>query len=293
MSWLSLALLAAFLKSVSNVSEKQVLIKEDVLVYTSAFSFVIAFVSLPLLFFIDDKSISATNLGIIYISSLISVVASLTAAKCIKQLDISESAPLFALSPLLVTFLSIIFLGESINPLQIIGILISVFGVFVLEYHTHHDELAEEKKNRTGAYIILLISLIFFSFSVVMDRYVIYNRNINPLYALLIIQFFILFNIAVYDALFNKSTNTKLINPKLFLRVSFWTNVVCIIAHRVVHVQAVQLIGASVLNAVKQVSVFFTTIIGGNIFQEKHILQKLVGCACIISGILLVIIYSI
>jgi drug/metabolite transporter (DMT)-like permease len=262
-------------------------------VYTSAFSFVIAFVSLPLLFFIDDKSISATNLGIIYISSLISVVASLTAAKCIKQLDISESAPLFALSPLLVTFLSIIFLGESINPLQIIGILISVFGVFVLEYHTHHDELAEEKKNRTGAYIILLISLIFFSFSVVMDRYVIYNRNINPLYALLIIQFFILFNIAVYDALFNKSTNTKLINPKLFLRVSFWTNVVCIIAHRVVHVQAVQLIGASVLNAVKQVSVFFTTIIGGNIFQEKHILQKLVGCACIISGILLVIIYSI
>ncbi len=293
MSWLSLALVAALLKSFSSVSEKQVLNKEDAAVYTSAFSFVIAFISLPLLWFVKDTDLTAVDFGIIYIVSIVSVVSSLTAAECIKKLDISESAPLFALSPLLVTFMSVFFLHESINFFQLIGILISVFGVFVLEYHTHRDEDKGQIKNpRAATYFTLFISLIFFSVASVLDRYVVYDRGIDPLYFLFIIQFFILINICIYDITFSKGMRTKIINPKLFLRISFWANLIFIMAHRVVHMFAVQMIGAGVLNTVKQVNVFFTTLIGGTLFTEKHIFQRLIGCACIISGIVLVIIWS-
>jgi drug/metabolite transporter (DMT)-like permease len=295
MSWLSLALIAALLKSFSSLSEKQVLTKEDALVYTTAFSFVIAFISLPLLWFIKDTSISSSTLGVIYFCSLMSVFSSITAAMCIKKLDISESASLFALSPLIVTFLSILFLHEPINSVQLIGIFISVFGVFVLEYHTHRPEnQGEIKSSNVSAYIILFISLIFFSVGTALDRYIIHDRGVSPLYYLLVIQFFVLLNICIYNLICNRrNIGRKVINPKLFLRISFWANMVFIVAHRIVHMFAVQMIGAGVLNAVKQLNTFFTTLIGGKFFLEKHILQRLVGCSCIIAGIILVIIWSI
>ena len=293
MSWISFALIASLLKSISNISEKHVLFKEDALSYTTAFSLAIAILSLPFLFFIKDTSLSSTDLLIIYISSLTSVASSLTAANCIKKLDISESAPLYALSPLIVTFLSIIILKEHVFPLQLVGILITVFGVFVLEYHTHTRDLNEDKKIRIGAYGVLAVSLIFFSLSAVLDRFVIHNRSIAPLTYLLIIQFFVFLNIVIYDTLFFKKSKTASFDIKVFFRISFWINIVCIIAHRVVHTFTVQMIGASLLNSVKQVNVFFTTLIGGKLFEEKHILQRLVGCVCIIAGITLIVIFSI
>ena len=133
MPWL--AFLAAFFKSISTVSEKQVLKDTDAEIYTSELSFVLAIVSLPFLFFVKNFSFGVLDLLIVYVASIFSIISSVTAAYVIKKLDVSESSVLFSLSPIFITLLAVAFLKESLSALQVVGIIISCFGIFILEYH--------------------------------------------------------------------------------------------------------------------------------------------------------------
>lgn len=308
MTWLTLALIAAFLKSMSALSEKEVLTKEDFRIYTSAFSLVIAFLSLPLMFFVGDFNLSSFDVLLIFIASLVSVVSSVTAAYSMQKLDIGESSALFALSPLLVTLLAVAFLHESLAAMQVAGIALSALGVYVLEHRfSHHlevnilpksqlalaaknsEKISQKKKWLT--YALLAVSLVFFSIGSITDRYIIHDQGVNPLLYLVIVQFFLLFNLIIYDLASIKKMRGKIVNPRLFLRFSFWVNIIVIICHRVVHSLAVGMIEISILNAVKQISAVFTTIIGGTFFTEKHRLKRALGCTLITAGVLIVVLW--
>lgn len=302
-----LAILASLFKAIANIAEKQVLTKEDVEIYSSQLSFVLAFISLPLLFFVKNFDLSSTTLLIIYATSIGSIVAALISVWIIKKLDLSESAVLFAASPIFVAVFAIFFLNETLSNLAIIGIVISCLGIFILEYHSPKKEkhplgvhgttsalpelpaeLAGPKK-KPLLFVLLFVSLICFSASAIADRYVIHSRGMDPLLYLLVIQFCILFNFALIDLFINKKMKRKVINPQLFLRKSFWTNIIFILCHRVAHVFALQFMQISILNAVKQIAAVFTTIFGGSIFKEKHILKRSIACVVVVAGVVLVI----
>ncbi len=295
-----LALLASFFKSIANIAEKQVLTDEDVEIYSSQLSFVLAFISLPLLFFVKSFDISTSALLIIFGTSFCSIVAALTSVWIIKKMDLSESAILFAASPIIIAITAGILLQEKLTPMIITGILVSCLGIFILEYHNPKSEKhnltfpaphgipAPEKK--MVLYFILLISLICFSLGAIADRFVIYDMGVDPILYLIIIQFFILFNFALIDLFVSKKMKRKVINPKLFLRKSFWTNVIFILAHRVSHMFAVQMMQISILNAIKQSSAVFTTVLGGRIFKEKHMLKRGIACLAVVCGVVLVIV---
>ncbi len=294
-----LAILAAFFKSVANVAEKQVLTKEDVEIYSSQLSFVLAFISLPLLFFVKSFDISNSALLLIYGTSACSIVAALTSVWIIKKMDLSESAVLFAASPILIAIAAGVLLGERLSPIAIAGILISGLGIFILEYHNPKSEKptiafhapdgipGPEKKG--ALYAILFISLVCFSLGAVADRYAIHNLGIDPLLYLIVIQFFILFNFALIDLFISKKLKRAVINPKLFLRKSFWANVIFILGHRIAHAFAVRVMQIGTLNAIKQISAVFTTILGGRIFKEQHMMKRTIACMAVVCGVVLVI----
>ncbi len=295
-----LALLASFFKSIASIAEKQVLTDEGVEIYSSQLSFVLAFISLPLLFFVKSFDMSNSTLLIIYGTSLCSIVAALTSVWIIKKMEISESAVLFAASPIIIAITAGIFLQERLSPIAIAGILVSCFGIFILEYHNPKSEkhnlafpvshAIPGPERKAVLYLILCISLVCFSFGSIADRYVIHNIGIDPILYLIIIQFFILFNFALIDLFLSKRMNRKVINPRLFLRTSFWTNVIFILAHRISHMFALQMMQISILNAIKQSSAVFTTLLGGRIFREKHMIKRAVACLAVVCGVILVIV---
>lgn len=300
MTWITLALIASLAKAFANLSEKEILTKEEASVYVSVFSFVIAFLSLPLLFFVEDSHLSLETGLIIFFTSTLSVASALTAAYVIQKLDVSESAGLFALSPLFVTVLATIFLGETLGALQVAGIIITILGVYILEHRfSHHLVLgihgherlmqAAPSTNRTSTYIVLIISLLLFSTCTVADRYIIHERGVDPLLFLVIIQFFIVFNFLAYDMVARRNIKTMIIDPKLFLRLSFWTNIVSIAIHRISHMLAVGLVEISILNAFKQINAVFTTLLAGTFFKEKHQVRRTLGCICIVIGVVIVV----
>ncbi len=302
-----LAILASLFKAIANIAEKQVLTKEDVEIYSSQLSFVLAFISLPLLFFVKSFDLSGAMLLLIYMTSIASIVAALISVWIIKKLDLSESAVLFAASPIFVALFAMFFLRESISDLSMIGIVISCLGIFILEYHnpksekhvpgihgtasampTLSAELAGPKK-KPMLFVLLFVSLVFFSLSSISDRYIIHTRGTDPLLYLLVIQFCILLNYALIDLFISKKMKRKVINPQLFLRKSFWTNIIFILCHRIAHVFALQVMQISILNAIKQIAAVFTTIFGGNIFKEKHILKRTLACMVVVAGVVLVV----
>lgn len=309
MTWL--AFVAAFFKSLSTLSEKKILQDEDAGVYTSEISFVLAIVSLPLLFFVKNFTFDRFDLLIVYILSVFSIISSVTAAYVIKKLDVSESSILFSMSPIFISFLAVLFLKETLSSIQIAGILLSSFGLFVLEYHSSEPRgataipaiamphsatkiLIENNPISSRSYfiyIIFFISLIFFSITTVGDRYVIHTLSKDPILYIVIVQFFVLFNFVILDIFFNKKLKRKIMDPKLLRKKLFWGNILFLTMHRLTHMFAVQAMQISVLNAVKQLAAVMSTIIGGKLFTEKNLIRRTAACLCVVGGVILVLIF--
>ncbi|MCF7865723.1 MAG: DMT family transporter [Candidatus Pacebacteria bacterium] len=237
MTWITLACIAALFKSLATISEKELLVKENASDYISGISFIIAICSIPLLYFVKDFNITGETFWIVYGLSLISVVDALAIAYVVQKIDISESSTLFATTPIIVALFGSIFIGEFFTQSQIFGIVLSSFGLFILEYK--HKVVQSDGKSHL--YLILIIGLVFFGLSAVGDRYVIHHRGVDPLLFLLMIQVGICINMFAFDIIknaFRKPTvaKKKLIDGALLTQKSFWANVVFIISHRVTHI---------------------------------------------------------
>jgi drug/metabolite transporter (DMT)-like permease len=304
MSWVTLSAIAALFKSLATISEKEILSKQSTTNYIAGVSLIISVFSLPLLYFTEHTYLSVESFWYIYFFSIISVVSALCMAFVVKNLDISESSALFATTPIAVALFGTILIDELLSPIQIAGVIISSLGLFILEFkhrNKHGVEINDKEHpddhpvyGRKNLYPILILGLISFGISSVGDRYVIHYRGVDPLLFLVIIQLCITINMFAYEIIKNafisqNEAKLKLIDPHLLLQKSFWANVLFIIAHRVTHMFAVQLVAAGVLNAAKQVNAVFTTVLGGRMFHENDLMRKTIACLIIILGSILVI----
>jgi drug/metabolite transporter (DMT)-like permease len=304
MTWILLACVAALFKSLATISEKELLIDESPSEYISGISFIIAIFSLPLLYIVKDMSITSESLWFTYGLSILSVVDALAIAYVVKKLDISESGALLATTPIIVALFGTVFINELLTTSQIAGIILSSFGLFILEFK-HRNKKGQEidptdhidngvSHSRKKLYTILVIGLLVFGLTTIGDRYMIHYRGVDPILFLLIIQVFISLNMFAVDIIRNAfraptERRNKLIDPKLLTQKSFWANVVFIIAHRVTHMFATNLVAAGLLNAVKQINAVITTVLGGKLFKEKELFRRTIACLVILLGAVLVI----
>lgn len=314
-----LALGASLLKTFSTLSEKQVLTRAEPAAFTASASFIIAFASLPLLYFVKSSEISNYALLITALCAFFSTISAFTSAYVLKHLDISESATLFALSPIVITLLAVFFLNEQLATIQFIGIGISCIGIFILEGHRHSakqidhitplgsnpehialtikDESSKNRATKTALYIALILALVFFSSTAVLDRYIVHHLGVDPILFLIIVQFFILLFFLITDLCtrqyrLNNGVDKTVIDSfdiQILKRRSFWAHIIFVIIHRVFHMFAVQGMGASILHAIKQSSVVLTTILGGKLFTEKHMIRRTIACVCVVLGVVLAI----
>lgn len=307
MSSIVFAIGASILKTFSTLSEKQVLTRAEPAAFTASASFAIAIVSVPLLYTVNSTHMSTLAIWMTALCAFFSTISAFTSAYVLKHLDISESASLFALSPAVITLMSVFLLDENLAWIQLAGIGLSCVGIFILEGHRHsakqethltplaldpaHIELPLKKQDsRLILYTALFFSLICFSSSAVLDRYVIHHLDTDPIFFLIIVQFFILFYFLIIDLFTKKKGSVDAFDVKILRRRSFWAHIFFVIAHRVFHMFAVQGMGASILHAIKQSSVVLTTVLGGKIFTEKHMVRRTIACLCVVFGVLLAII---
>jgi drug/metabolite transporter (DMT)-like permease len=301
-TWLTLAFAAAFFKAFATISEKEILLKKDIFDYVSAGSFLVAIISTPLLYFVKDMSLTLETIFFIFASSILSVTCALSLSYIVKKLDISESSALISVTPIMVAIFGAFLIKEFLSWIQVLGIITSSIGLFVLEFKTKggvdsknlRNEYTGPVSGRIKIYTILLLGLVTFGLSSIADRFIIHYVGVDPLLFLVIIQLFITLNMFIFDVVKNafseKGTKqNKFIDTGLLMQKAFWANIIFIIAHRIAHVFAINLIAASILNAVKQVNVIVLTVFGGKIFKEENLIKKTFACVIILVGVVMVI----
>ena len=290
MSWFLVALLSSFLSAFAAITQKKVLFKLGALEFSFLLSIVNFIFSIPFFFFIDYGTINSLNLSILFIKSIIGVGAFLCVMLSLKNLEISNALPLLALTPGFVAVFAFILLGESLKSIEVLGLALLVVGTFILESKNLKQFIYPFNAFKYSKYYqYVIFALLLFTASSILDKLLLIKLNLSPisLTGFQHLYFAILFSIIFYFFK-DKANNTKVkINKEIF----GWIALISIltIGYRYTQVIAVSLASVALVLAVKRTSVFWATIIGGKLFNDKDLLKRSFAAVLIIAGAILIL----
>lgn len=290
MTWFAIAFISALLSAFAAITQKKVLFKLGALEFSFLLSLVNLVFSIPFFFFIDYETINTLNLSILLVKSIIGVAAFLCVMLALKNLEISNALPLLAITPGFVAVFAFIILGESLKTLEVVGLLFLIIGTFILESKNFKELLLPINvflKSKYHRFIIL--ALLFFTASSILDKLLLIKLNLSPisLTAFQHIYFAILFSI-IYIIFRNKnevsSATVKKDNLGWIALISVLT-----IGYRYTQIVAVSLASVALVLAIKRTSVFWATVIGGKIFNDKDLLKRSIAAILILVGAILIL----
>lgn len=290
MEWVVIAFASALFSAVATILEKKNLFTLDAL----QFSFVLALLnmvfSIPFLIDIDFSAISLISLFILYLKTILGALAFLCVMLAIKNMAISGSLPLLVLTPGLVAFFAFVFIDESLNTFEIIGMVLLLVGTYALEAKPGYDILHPFKvfyKSKFHHYIIF--ALLLFTITSILDKVLLKNYHL-PTYAFIgFQQIFLAFNFLII-VLIAKKNPIKLINS---INKNIWKWIILTsiltVGYRYAHIEAVKLASVALVLSIKRTSVFFAAIGGGKIFNEQNLLKKAFATAIMIAGAIFIV----
>jgi drug/metabolite transporter (DMT)-like permease len=290
MTWFFIALLSAFLSAFAAITQKKVLYNLGALEFSFILSIVNLLFSIPFFFFINYQTINSTNLLILFIKSFIGVGAFLSVMISLKNLEISNALPLLALTPGFVAVFAFLFLGESLKLIEVVGLIFLIAGIFILESKNFKDlfipfsTFIKSKYHR-----FILLALLLFTASSILDKLLLIKLNLSPI-SLTAFQhiFFALFFSILYIFFRNKEEAAPITIKKNNLG---WIALISIITigYRYTQIVAISLASVALVLAIKRTSVFWATVIGGKIFNDKDLLKRSIAAILILIGAILIL----
>ncbi|MFZ2324403.1 MAG: EamA family transporter [Ignavibacteriaceae bacterium] len=290
MTWFFVALISALLSASAAITQKKVLFNLGALEFSFLLSLVNLLFSIPFFFFINYETINSTNLLILFVKSLIGVGAFFSVMISLKNLEISNALPLLALTPGFVAVFAFIFLGESLKTIEVIGLFFLIAGTFIMESNNLKSiffSFGTFLKSKYHRFIVL--ALLLFTASSILDKLLLIKLNLSPisLTAFQHIYFALLFSI-LYVFFRKKEAAVPLRIKKSNLG---WIALISIltIGYRYTQIVAVSLASVALVLAVKRTSVFWATIIGGKLFNDKYLLKRSIAAIFILIGTIMIL----
>jgi len=284
MTWLSLALLSAFLSAAAAVTQKKILFKIDALIFSFLLSTVIMVMSLGVPFIVDITAVSGITLMVLILKSGINAFAFVLVMMMLERADISGTLPLLALTPGIAAILAFVMIGETITPLEILGIVLMIGGVLILERRP--TGLGNIKAQR-----YIWTALFLFAVSAVLDKVLVSGYKTSA-FVVLFYQhavFLVVYTILIFSR--KNPLGQRRISLRRFMTGEYTTVLLLIslvavftIGYRLTQLDAVKTGNVAMVLAVKRTSVFYASLIGGKMFSEKHLTVRLAGAAIIIAA---------
>jgi drug/metabolite transporter (DMT)-like permease len=289
MSWFAVALISALLSAFAAITQKKVLYKLGALEFSFILSIVNLIFSIPFFFFIDYETINTLNLSILFAKSIIGVAAFLCVMIALKNLEISNALPLLALTPGFVAVFAFLLLGESLKAIEVIGLIFLIAGTFILESKNLKEFIFPKNvliKLKYHRFII--IALFLFTASSILDKLLLIKLNLSPisLTAFQHIYFAVIFS-TVYLIF-----KTKEASPVSVQKDNLgWIALISVltIGYRYTQIVAVSLASVALVLAIKRTSVFWATVIGGKLFNDKDLLKRSIAAILILIGAILIL----
>lgn len=287
MTWIFFAILTAFFRSFTDVAGKFGLKKMDEYIVAWALNFFALPLLLPMLFFIEIPAITKGFWLAIFISGTLNIATAILYLKAIKLSDLSLVSPLATFTPLFLLITSPLIIGEFPSLFGLIGILLIVFGSYILN-------LKEKKKgifapfkallNNKGARLMLLVAFIW---SITSNFDKIGLQNSSPIFYGITVNIFI--TIGITPIVFIKSRkNIKQIqnNLKSLIPVGILNGLMITF-----HMIAISMTLVAYLISIKRTSAVISVLLGSLIFKEKGLKERILGSILMILGVLFITLF--
>lgn len=130
MDWITLALLASLMWSLSNLIDKYVLEKwlKNPLLSLNIIFFIDLGAAAAVYFSHGLQPLSLTNLMLVLVAGAMGITGAVFYFKALNIEEVSRIVPLFNVSPLFILVLATIFLGEVFTPGKYLGIALLIIG---------------------------------------------------------------------------------------------------------------------------------------------------------------------
>jgi len=290
MTWFILALSSAILSAAASLGEKKILFKLNPIQFSFLLSLFTLLFSIPFFFSGTFVQPDTTSLTILFFKTLLSSFAFLFVMYSIKNLEISEALPLLVLTPGFVAVFAFIFIGESLTYQEIFGVVLLLVGTYVLETESGRSffgpfKIFFQSKN----YRFVITALLLFTVTSILDKVLVGKYKVTP-HTFMAFQHVFMAVIFLITFLFLKKSSQSektSVNKSAILLIILIA--VITIGYRYTQIEAVKIAPVALVLSVKRISVFFATLIGGKIFNEKNLLKKAIATAIMVAGALLIL----
>lgn len=290
MEWIIFSVISAFFSAAAAITQKKVLFTLNALEFALLLSIFNTVFSLPIFLIIDINTLPLASLLVLYGKTILGALAFLNVMLAIKNLSLSDALPMMVLTPGIVAVLAFIFLGESLSYFEITGMVLLLIGTYILELHHKKDLLSPFKiffTSKNHKYITT--ALILFSMTSILDKALLKEFKLEPNSFILFQHIFIAFNFSII-AIFNKNVSKERLvkslsnSWKFIIAISIFT-----IIYRYTQISAVKLAPVALVLSIKRTSVFFASIIGGKLFNEKYLFRKAFAIIILLLGTVLIL----
>lgn len=280
-NWIAYTLIYAIFSGFFQCAKKKAVEKNSIYEVLAIFS-TIAF----LLISLTSKNIfniEFITLIIIFCKSIIVVIAWLLSLYAMKKMPISLYSVINLSVIVFSIIMSVIFLGEQLTTLLIIGTIIIIIGLILVN---EVSIVKSEKEADLKTILILLASCLLSSISAIIDKQIL--KYINPIQ----LQFWFLFFLAICYWCIILLKNRKINLKKA--KVNYWILIatICLIVGDRFLFKANEIPESrvSIMTLIKQFSAIEGIILGKIFFDERNIIKKLLCSLLIIIGIVITII---
>jgi len=287
MDWFIFALVAAILNAFVALIEKKALFKEHATEFSATLA-VLNFLVITPFFFLVDFGFPFFILVLIIVSAFLASMGFLLVAKAVRHMEISAASPLLNFGPGFTALIAVLILGETLTPTNILGVITLIAGSYVLEIDFRsHDMMTPFRKIYKSRYIhYIFLAIGSYSLSSVVCKYVL--DFVSPITLIFVEQFFIAVIFLgilyiFYDGFKGVSNGFKRVGWILMVMA------ILTVSYRLLQSVAIKMTFVSLVMPIKRLSTLFATIMGGEIFREHGLYQKVSACIIMVIGAALVI----
>lgn len=293
--WAIITLTSAFFFAVKDIFAKK-LFKKDVSPNQVVFEeYFLLLIAILIFFFYKIEFGSYVSYWHFYLMKALSVGgATLLYFQLLKKYEISLVSPLMNLSPLILLFLSSMFLGEDITAIQIVGIFLIILSTYFLEIIVAHHHREKPHKHhfinmgnaKSSFFLISLLMITTISIAAIADKMILEvvdvytNMYFTSLIVLIVMIGYYIQERALVRVFKNMIREPETLVISIFANVSNYLILIAI---------AIPSALVSLIIPLRRTSTLMSSLIGGMLFHEKHLGKKMIATLGMLVGVLLIV----
>lgn len=285
--WLSFALLSALGQSITSLFSKylvsripKLMIFFGTYVSASAILFCTSFIK-------GTPSIGDKFFIAIFITAFLNIIAYFSLLRAYELADLTTVFPMILLTPIFMIGTSYLILGEVPSWGGILGIILTIVGLFIIIKGSTRDSSKGQLNNKKGIFYGILVSFLF-SISANFDKMAVLNSDgffagasFTALMCLGMLPFLFSGRIKIIKEL---KVNKRNLNIAI-------VGGLIVAATILFHNLALSKGLAAYTVLIKRTSVLFGVVFGIIFFKEKNFLPKFIGSAIAILGIAIILLF--